>query len=577
MQKDRLLSAKIAYIVFGLIGFCFLFFVLTERELAGNGNIVWTWKFAVSVLGISLAFGGLFGSLVCFLLLGESRKLSLIRERTSSLWLAQKVSGRETGKVFLVSVLFIMLCWLPVYLAYYPAICAYDSPIQTGQAVEGYMIDHHPIAHTLLIKGAIWLGQNLLGSINAGIGVYTLLQQLFLASSFALGIAFLWRQECRRIWLLLLQLFCMLYPFHLYMSVSMTKDTVFSGFFLLQILSFSRLISGENEDKKSLPMGLLFFFSTVGMILFRTNGRYAFLVLLMFLLAAVLLGKVQRRFFGRLFLWALGAFLVGNVLLAVLFEVTDAEQGDRREMLSMPIQQLARVMVYHGGVNVLPEDDDTMDAADRALINDFLLDEAYRYYDPGFADPVKRHTNTYVVRYRPGDFFKTYFHLFIQYPGDYINAALAVNAGYLSPQDVTHAYVNVTDHLTNMGYVQTRWEEETLNSRGIYKDSKWWGLFQLMEQWAQDNAYLKLPVLKYLFVPGTWFYLYLLLFGWLLIRCRFRLCLPFALVGGYYLTLFLGPTVQLRYIYPVMITFPFLVLMDSVRCGGELRDGSALQ
>ena len=39
-------------------------------------------------------------------------------------------------------------------------------------------------------------------------------------------------------------------------------------------------------------------------------------------------------------------------------------------------------MIYHGGVSVLAEDDNTMDAADKALINDFILDEAYRIMIP---------------------------------------------------------------------------------------------------------------------------------------------------------------------------------------------------
>ena len=51
-----------------------------------------------------------------------------------------------------------------------------------------------------------------------------------------------------------------------------------------------------------------------------------------------------------------------------------------------------------------------MDAADKALINDFILDEAYLDYDPGIADPVKRHTNTYVARYRSGEFIRYYLH-----------------------------------------------------------------------------------------------------------------------------------------------------------------------
>lgn len=99
-----------------------------------------------------------------------------------------------------------------------------------------------------------------------------------------------------------------------------------------------------------------------------------------------------------------------------------------------------------------------------------------------------------------------------------------------------------------------------MNSHGIYKESKWESLHQIMEQWAEDNAYLNWPVLKYLFVPGTYLYLYLLLFGWLMLKRRFQMCLPLAFVLGYYVTLFLGPTVQLRYIYPVMLVLPFLAL-----------------
>lgn len=62
-------------------------------------------------------------------------------------------------------------------------------------------------------------------------------------------------------------------------------------------------------------------------------------------------------------------------------------------------------------------------------------------------------------------------------------------------------------------------------------------------------------------MPGIWLWLYLLLFGFLCIVRKGRLCLPLTLVLGYYLTLFLGPTVQLRYIYPVMAAYPFILLL----------------
>lgn len=565
MKEDRKAVLKSVYLTFFMIGFLFAFFCLTGHKLAEAGNILWTVGYTLGVMGGSAAFGALLSFFACYgmprIVSVTAHKWSAVGEKVSKCRLAQKVSGSRVRKVFLCSFLLIMMCWLPCYLAYYPAICSYDSPVQTEQIERELFIDHHPIAHTLLIKGAMLLGENVLGSINRGIGVFALAQQIFLAAVFALGVAFLWQKRCRRVWMLLLQLFCMLYPFHLYMSVTMTKDTIFSGFFLLQLLALSRLLDSEAVQKKSKLFLFLYFLGTVGMILFRNNGKYAYLVLLVFLAMAMMLGKANRRMWRSIFLWSAAAFLTGNLLLTALFHITDAEQGDRREMLSIPIQQLARTYLYHGGAGVLPEDDNTMDDVDKALINDFLLNESYQWYDPAISDPVKRHTNTYIVRYRTADFCRTYFRLLSQYPGDFVNAVLAVDAGYLYPWDVSHANVNVTDAFGNMGYIQTRWDEDTLNDRGIFKETKWEELFRQMEQWADQNAYLQLPVLKYLFVPGVWLYFYLLLFGRLLMKGRLYQCMPFTLVLGYYLTLLLGPTVQLRYIYPIMITFPFLALM----------------
>lgn len=223
------------------------------------------------------------------------------------------------------------------------------------------------------------------------------------------------------------------FPFHWYMSVSMTKDTVFSAFLLLQLISLTDLLLEDRREWRPGVRDLLFFIGTVGMILFRNNGKYAMIVLLAFLFLAACFGKRARKLWGRLFTVSVAAFCIGLFVLSAVFSATHAEQGDRREMLSMPIQQMARCMIYHGGVGVLSEDDGTMSEQDRALVNDFILDEAYRDYDPGIADPVKRHTNTYVARYRSGDFLRTYFHLLKSYPGDMINAALAVDAGFCLP------------------------------------------------------------------------------------------------------------------------------------------------
>ena len=554
-----MLSKPIAYTLFVLTGFLFVFCFLTGQDLAADGNILWTTGYTFRTLGISLAGGGILGTLICmffYLWAAKAGRYTAIAERAGG-W-----------KVFGVSLILNFCAWLPGFLAYYPAICAYDIPVQLEQILSGRYIDHHPIVHTLLIKGAMDLGEYIFGNVNAGIGCYALIQMFILSAAFAFGMYCLYRHGIKRTGLITAQLSCMLYPFHAYMSISVTKDTIFSAFFLACLLALSEVLSGE---KAYAP---LFAAAGTGMILFRNNGKYAFLVLLVILFGAFVFGGEKRSFRGKVFLLAAGTFLAGNLLLSGVFRAVGAEQGDKREMLSIPIQQLSRTMVYHGGIGVLPEDDGAMSDVDRALINDFILDEAYREYRADFTDPVKRHTNTYVARYRAKEFLRTYIGLFLQFPGDYLNAALAVDAGYLYLGDVSHAYINAQEgDPAGGGYVQTRWEEGRLREAGIYKNSKWSGLRERMEKWADDNAYLRIPLLKYLFVPGMWIWLYLLLAGWLLINREFGKCIPLMLICGYFLTLLLGPTVQLRYLYPVMAAFPFLFGIGMLT-GKDIKNGN---
>ena len=576
MRETRILPRRKGAVLLCVLGCLFVFFVKTEKDLAANGNILWTAGYVGSTLAWSVILGCLLGiagiGVVCHIAENiavkqngqmrckDNKDGTDNRQKTMGYGkFAAWIQNRSGGQVFLGSLLLLLLAWLPVYLAYYPGICAYDTPVQTGQILEHYYFDHHPIVHTLLLQGMLWLGSHIFGSVNAGMACYTAAQMLLLAGSMAYGMWVLHRRKTPAGAQMLVLLLGMLFPFHWYMSVSMTKDTVFSAFLLLQLVSLTDLLM---EDRRSIRPGirdLLFGIGTVGMILFRNNGKYAMIVLLAFLFLMFCFGKWARKLWGRLLVVSTVAFGVGLFVLSATFTLTHAEQGDKREMLSMPIQQMSRCMIYHGGVGVLAEDDGTMTEQDKALINDFILDEAYRDYDPGIADPVKRHTNTYVVRYRSGEFIKTYLHLLGTYPGDMINAGLAVDAGFLSPFDTTHATVSQTEEEKGLGYVQTRWDEGVLNERGIYKDSKFPWLYERLENWAENNGYLRIPLLKYIFVPGSYLWLYLGLAAVLMITDRKRFCLPLVIVGGYYGTMLLGPTVQMRYVYPVMLALPYLL------------------
>lgn len=571
MGQEKLLSKKKGYSVFAILGILCAFLWKAERDLAESGNIIWTGKYLISIILFSVLVGAILGMAICYLTYG------LLEHRWSETRLATKVSkitkwGPFSGesqvsiwKVFFGSFALTLLCWIPCYLAYFPGICSYDTIIQLEQIVTGNYIDHHPILHTLCLRWAIQFGEALFHNATVGVGVYVALQMMFVALAFSYGVWVLMKCNASKWGVLLVQLFAMFYPFHWYMSVTTTKDTLFSAFFLVQMVSLYGWIVKRGEqckrDKSPLFLAIMFVISTTFMIVFRNNGKYAMLVLLLFSVLTVLFGKRDRKGWMLLLGCALAGFVMGSAILSGLFKATNATQGDKREMLSMPIQQLSRTMLYHGGVGMVDTDDDSLSQEEKAIINEFLLNESYKLYRPEISDPVKRNTNTYVVRYRAKEFVSTYLELLFRYPGEYINAALAVNAGFLSPGDVTHASINETEGIHGMGYVQTHWAESELGKQGIYKDSKWQSMHHMLEEWADENAYLRIPILKYLFVPGMVLWAYLLLFGVLLLKRRYANLLPLSLVLGYFGTLLLGPTVQLRYIYPLMIVLPFLYVL----------------
>lgn len=573
MERKELLSKKKGYTLFAVLGFLCAFLWKAQRDLAVMGNILWTGKYVASILLFSALAGATLGLAICFLVYGilEHRwsnsafcgwSKKLISKLPVPTFLRKFWNGKwKSWQVFLGSFVLLLLAWIPCYLAYYPGICSYDTIVQLEQITTDNYIDHHPVLHTLFLRWAMEFGGGVLGNVTAGVGLYVALQVLFVIAALAYAMMVLHHFKTSKWGLLILQLFGMFYPFHWYMSVTTTKDTIFSAFFLAQVVSlYGWLKSGSEEraDKWKVSFVCLFELSTIGMMVFRNNGKFAMLVLFFFLVLAVLFGKKNRKAWASLLCYGAVGFAVGLLALSGLSKATNATQGDKREMLSMPIQQLARTMIYHGGIGVVPTDDNSLSQQEKALIDEFLLNESYRYYRPEISDPVKSNTNTYVVRYRAKEFVSTYLSLLLRYPGDYINAGLALTAGFLSPADVTHASINETEGLKGMGYIQTHWAESVLNEHGIYKASKWESLHEILEDWADENAYLNMPILKYLFVPGTVLWAYLLTMGVCILRRKYSYLMPLSLVLGYFGTLLLGPTVQLRYIYPLMLVLPFV-------------------
>ena len=79
----------------------------------------------------------------------------------------------STRRVFILAWMLIMVCWIPVWLAAFPGIYAYDAVTQTAEFyLNTGLSGHHPIAHTAFLWGSFSLGKMLFGTYEAGMAVY---------------------------------------------------------------------------------------------------------------------------------------------------------------------------------------------------------------------------------------------------------------------------------------------------------------------------------------------------------------------------------------------------------------------
>lgn len=570
---------KKTLILYILVSMFMVFFSITGTILNNKGNLIWDGATTAKIVGASIVGGVVVGLAVAF---GIYYANCLIT------WLGQKlVLNNDKIKpifkkpIFIggVSAVVILICYIPIFLAYYPGICSYDSGIQATQYFSGDYYEHHPLAHTLLIAGCLKVGYAVFGNYNAGIALYAFSQMLVFVLVFAFGIAlvFKWVYKKSLVWAYIfsgiLTLFCGLFDFTKYMAITVTKDCLFAIFFLLQFLLFTCVCENKNSSKKK-TVGLLIAYAVALVLcgIFRNNATYALIIAAMVEVAVALIkwigyaiGKKKAKslvkpvFETVLPIATMAAVIVTMLILSIMGKVLNATPGDKREMLSIPIQQMARTAVYHSGRDVVPEDDGTLDDRTMAVIDEFFLYDSFPLYRQEISDPVKRYTNTYVARYKTKEFLYAYTTMLKNHPGDYINAFVAVENGFINVNDYSHATINQGEGVFGLGYVQTKWDS-FFDVVGIYKDSKIPGLFEYLENWANENKYLNYPIIKYIYMPGAYLYIFLYAFITLLKDKKKKTACEMVFVLMYFASCLFGPTVQMRYVYPFMILAPFMTI-----------------
>ncbi|MDE5940093.1 MAG: hypothetical protein K2H37_13575 [Lachnospiraceae bacterium] len=312
-----------------------------------------------------------------------------------------------------------LLCWLPYYLYQYPGIMTPDSINQLEQ-ILGVIpwSNHHPWVHTLVFGLFYHIGYALTGNMVTAVSVYTFFQMCLLAGSVAYFISTLRSHKIRPFVLLMIMAFYALIPYHAVFSVTVWKDIPFAAAVLLFSCAILRLsVQGR------VCAGNLFVFMISGVMicLFRSNGWYAFLLALPFLLFGF--RHKAKAVYPPLFAALLLAILVKYPVMSA-FHV---QQPDFIESVCIPMQQITAVIC----------NDRYLSEEELALIEN-VVDLTYirDLYNPTFADNIKelvRAGNQDYLTAHKNEFLKLWIDLGLRYPGDYLTAYVNQTYGYWYP------------------------------------------------------------------------------------------------------------------------------------------------
>ena len=445
----------------------------------------------------------------------------------------KKQTAEERGSFSTVrAFLLMLLCYVPMFAITFPGSFAYDVPFQLEQVFTGQYSTHHPLLHTLLMGLCVKLG-HAVGQINLGAALYTAIQMAGLAASFALTCTSIARQSGVRAarWS---AAFFALYPLHMMMAVNATKDVLFSGLFVLTLALLREMLVLGRKDKKIIA-GIVF--GGAAMLLLRNNALYAMAAWVV--LALVMIRKsALRAVLAAVLAMALCVF-AGNAMKTV----TSAAEGDLCEMLSWPIQQLARVRNLHG---------DKLSEAEKAAIDELMPGDSWALYDPTISDPVKFEFDTAQLLSDPGKYAKVYLSAAAKCPKAYFDALLMHMYSFFYP----YGEYGVSGYYLQMGVGDLYYDWcdfERISSQSLLPRV----LASLSWRFGAQGA-MQIPVVGYLFNMGVivWLLLFFALreLYWGRWKQFAAALLPVLLWG----TFLLGPVMAGRYIYPFVCCLPVL-------------------
>ncbi len=445
--------------------------------------------------------------------------------------------------VDLLTFCFLLLCWIPVFLAVYPGFFVYDAQDEWVQVASRTFYTHHPLAHVLLLGGIVCAVHKATDSYNLGIACYTLVQMVIVSGGFTCLLSFMRRKKIARGIRILSLLYFAFFPVVVMFTLCSAKDTLFTVALLMLLLVLLDMGSDADKFFSSGRKMFLFVAFAVAMMLFRRNGAYAFAFMVPVLLVC------HRGHIRKVSLLLAAAFASYFLISGTLTIALHAQGGESQELLTVPIQQLARTYKFNR---------DVFSEEDIEALHEILPEEALALYNPKLSDPVKIRFRNEAFAADRSRYIGLWLRVGLKKPLSYLNAWLVNSYGFWYPDTVIDVYAGNT--VFTFTYEDSSYFGYEVEEPG-YRDSKIPWLDEAYRKLALEISQEKIPIWSMLYSPGAIFWGIAYVFTYVLYRRKYHLVIPYLMVLLTWLTVLLGPTYLPRYVLIFWFGLPLFAAM----------------
>lgn len=489
---------------------------------------------------------------IALLYIGTTIIFSLINKKLDENKETKKYKFFEANlKNFFIYWGIIFVAYIPYWLTYYPGVITPDSLSQVSQTVGIYSLsNHHPLMHTIVISVFIKIGEAF-GNYNIGVAIYSIVQMLALSGIFAYTVYYMSKKNipvCLRIITLV---FYAIYPIHCMYSITMWKDIPFAICMLLFVILINELVTNKEQFFKSKKNLVLFAITMILVVLFRNNGIYVAI------LTAPFIFVFAKQYYKQLLIIFACVILFYSVLWkGIMFSVLKVEEGSMAEALSVPLQQIARV--------VRDKADELTDEEKQQINKLWTTNNLAEIYNPTLSDNVKGSVNVEELSDNKGDFIKLWIGLVIKYPLTCIEAFLCNCYGYWYPE--------ASNWVVSRVIVEPQIEEQeklNLHQTPLIKGE----LVKEVDSYIDKR---NIPIISMFFSIGFAMWLVFTKITYIIYKKQYKLLLVFAPILFLWLTNLASPVFcEFRYMYSLFTCLPILLFLGIQKNENKDRKESA--